>query len=194
MKLVVGLGNPGKEYEGTRHNLGYAVASGLARRHAARGIKKRFQAEVAEVSIGGHPVLLLTPVTYMNRSGQSVRGAVDFYKLDPVDLLVVCDDMNLPLGTLRYRARGSAGGQKGLADVTRHLGTEDFARLRLGIGRPNGELDPAVHVLQRFGQDERSEIERVVELAVASVDDWVVHGVDYCMNRYNAKADQGKGD
>lgn len=194
MKLVVGLGNPGKQYVGTRHNMGFAVVAGLARRHAAGPVKARFQAEVAEVAVSGQPVLLMSPLTFMNRSGQSVRAAMDFYKLDPSQLLVVCDDLDLPLGALRFRSQGSAGGQKGLADVARHLGTQAFARLRLGIGRPPEPMDAADYVLQRFGGAEQAEADRVVEQAVVSVDDWVARGVEYCMNRYNARTDQGKGD
>jgi len=125
MKLVVGLGNPGRKYDGTRHNVGYEVVAELARRHAAGRARLAFQGEMSEVAIGAERTWLLLPHTYMNRSGGSVGAAFDFYKLAVGDVLVICDDLNLPLGKLRIRASGSAGGQKGLQDILKRLGTED---------------------------------------------------------------------
>jgi PTH1 family peptidyl-tRNA hydrolase len=186
MKLVVGLGNPGRKYEATRHNVGFAVLGVLARRHSAAATRFAFHAETADVQIGSERVLLLCPQTYMNRSGKSVVAARDFYKLENQDLLVVCDDFNLPLGRLRARARGSAGGQRGLEDIIRALGSEEFCRLRVGIGQPPSGRDPADYVLSRFREEEREEIELAVQRAADAVEVWVTRGIDECMNRFNA--------
>lgn len=185
MKLIVGLGNPGRRYEGTRHNVGFAVLAGLARRLGLSRPKSRFQGEVLEGELEGEKVLLLGPLTYMNQSGGSVLAARDFHKLPNEDLLVVCDDLSLPLGKLRFRARGSSGGQKGLADVVRRLGTEEFARLRIGIGAPPEGWDPADFVLARFAADELPVIREATAEAVEAVGVWVREGIEFCMNRYN---------
>src|SRR5206468_6420459 len=134
MKLVVGLGNPGPKYAGTRHNIGYAVVDYLS---AAPGVgrwRRRFESQVAEAVEAAEQVLLMKPETFMNLSGRAVRAAADFYKLTPADLLVVCDDIALPLGKLRARARGSDGGQKGLRSIQEHLGTPEYPRMRIGVG------------------------------------------------------------
>jgi PTH1 family peptidyl-tRNA hydrolase len=188
VKLVVGLGNPGKKYEGTRHNVGYQVLAELARRHATGPVVQKFQGELADVQIASQRVFLLSPLTFMNRSGQSVRAAVDFYKMELDDLIVVCDDLNLSLGQLRFRARGSAGGQKGLADVIQKLGSEQFSRLRLGIGTPPAAWDVADFVLSRFSNQERDEIDVAVQIAVKGIEDWVTHDIQHCMNQYNGAA------
>src|SRR5947209_13892993 len=133
-KLVVGLGNPGRKYEGTRHNIGFEVVDRLAEGGSGTTFARKFDGLLAEADIDFRRVLLLKPETFMNLSGRSVVPALRFYKLEPVDLLVVCDDLNLPLGKLRIRKGGSDGGQKGLRDISAHLGTEDYARLRIGIG------------------------------------------------------------
>ncbi len=185
MKLVVGLGNPGRRYEGTRHNVGFAVLAELARRHAAGRPKSKFRAEVVEADLGGQPALLLSPVTYMNQSGISVQRARDFYKLSEEDLLVICDDLNLPLAKLRFRARGSSGGQKGLADIIRRLGTEEFCRLRIGIGPPPEGWDATDYVLARFAGEEIPEIESATARAADAVAVWAREGVQHCMNQFN---------
>lgn len=185
MKLIAGLGNPGRKYEGTRHNIGYAVLGALSRRLGAVRPKERFQADVVEGELGGHRLLLLAPRTYMNLSGTSVLAARDFYKIPDDQLLVVCDDLNLPLGKLRFRARGTSGGQKGLADVIRRLGTEEFARLRIGIGSPPEGWDPADFVLAHFVPDEVPVIRDAVERAAGAVEEWIGSGIEHCMNRYN---------
>ncbi len=187
MKLVVGLGNPGRKYVGTRHNIGFALLEELSRRHATASPRKAYGGEVVEANVGGQRTLLLAPHTYMNRSGQSVRQAVDFYKIETADLLVVCDDMNLPLGRLRMRTKGSDGGQKGLADITRHLGTDEFARLRVGIDRPPEGWDGADFVLGKFTKDEGIEIAIAVPRAADAVALWAAEGPEACMNRFNLK-------
>ncbi len=186
MKLVVGLGNPGRKYAGTRHNVGFDVVAQLARRFNAPAPRTAFQAEVTEAAIQGERVLLAAPQTYMNLSGRSVRQIVEFYKLPLDQLLVVCDDLNLPPGRLRLRASGSAGGQKGLQNIIEHLGTEDFPRLRLGIGRPPPQIDAVDYVLMRFPADERELIAAAVEQAALAVEVWVRVGTSAAMNQVNA--------
>lgn len=193
MKLVVGLGNPGRDYQGTRHNVGFDALACLSSRLGVGKPKSRFQSELAEGELGGQRVILLCPLTYMNLSGTAVRQAVDFYKLDQSDLsglIVVCDDLALEVGRIRIRAKGSAGGQKGLADVIRHLGSDFFARLRIGIGRPPASQSGADYVLRRFHKKELPEIELAVVTAADAIETWVREGVQAAMNRYNAVSDE----
>jgi PTH1 family peptidyl-tRNA hydrolase len=185
-KVVVGLGNPGSRYDGTRHNVGFAVVDALAAGPRVGRFQSKFQAQVAEWEEEGHKVLLVKPETFMNLSGRCVRQVVDFYQVEPADLLVVCDDINLPLGKLRVRARGTHGGHNGLRDIQNHLGTTEYARLRLGVGAPPGE-DAVDHVLGRFRPAERPVIEDTVALAAQAVAFWVLHDVEACMNRYNGE-------
>jgi PTH1 family peptidyl-tRNA hydrolase len=184
MKVVVGLGNPGREYRGTRHNVGFAVVDLLAQSPRAGRPAERFQAEVVEVMEDGGKVLLVKPLTFMNLSGRCVRQVTDFYKVPVEDVLVVCDDFNLPLGKLRFRARGSHGGQNGLRSIQEHLGTQDYARLRIGVGAPpeGGAVD---HVLGRFRASERPVIEDALQSAAQGVALWAERGVEACMNQYN---------
>ena len=185
MKLVVGLGNPGRRYEGTRHNVGFIVVGELAKAHGKGTVKTRFQGETVDAEIGGEKALLLTPSTFMNLSGASVLAARDFYKIPLEDILVICDDLNLPLAKLRTRATGSAGGQKGLEDIIRRLGTDEFARLRIGIGTPPSGWNWPDFVLSKFNKDELPEMELAVARASEAVGVWAREGVQACMNRYN---------
>lgn len=185
MKLIVGLGNPGRKYEGTRHNIGFAVVDELARRCGSATFKKSFQGELADARLGDERLLLLKPHTFMNLSGSSAVEARDFYKLTNDQLLTVCDDLNLPVGKLRIRASGSAGGQKGLADIIRKAGGENVPRLRIGIGQPPDRMDAADFVLAKFGKAEKSEMDLAVALASDSVEMWAREGIAACMNRYN---------
>lgn len=185
MKLVVGLGNPGRKYRQTRHNVGFVVAEKLAPAIGACGAKVKFEGELAEGGYQGEKVLLLCPHTYMNASGRSVRKAVDFYKIAVEDVLVVCDDLNLESGRIRLRPGGSAGGQKGVADIIRHLETESFPRLRIGIGRPPSGWDAADYVLGKLSGDEASEIDLATTVAGDAALCWVAQGVEDAMNRYN---------
>jgi PTH1 family peptidyl-tRNA hydrolase len=186
MKLIVGLGNVGRKYEKTRHNVGFDVVDVLAGRWAAEPAREKFDGRVAEAAFAGERAVLLWPQTLMNRSGQSVQAAVAFYKLELPDLLVVGDDFNLSLGMLRFRKQGSAGGQKGLDDVIRRLGTDEFSRLRLGIGPVPDRWDPADFVLGRFESSERPLVEDAVARAADGVECWVADGIDVAMNRFNA--------
>jgi peptidyl-tRNA hydrolase, PTH1 family len=185
MKLVVGLGNPGRRYEGTRHNIGYAVVAQLARKFGTSGVKTKFQGEVVEADLEGHKGLLVAPSTYMNLSGASVLAARDFYRIPNDDLLVICDDLNLPLGKLRVRAGGSSGGQKGLEDIIRRLGTEEISRLRIGIGSPPAGWEWADFVLAKFTKQELEVMEQAVSQAAEAVVLWANQGTEACMNQYN---------
>ena len=187
MKLIVGLGNPGDRYRGTRHNVGWEVLAELARRHAP-GAKPEanFEAETLRCEIGGGPALLVSPLTYMNLSGRSVAAALRFHKLTPADALVVCDDPNLPPGRLRLRGKGSHGGQNGLRDVIEKLGTDEYPRLRVGVGRPPGKMDAAAYVLARFADDERPEIDLAVQDAADACERWAADGLQAAMNLANA--------
>jgi peptidyl-tRNA hydrolase, PTH1 family len=185
MKLVVGLGNPGRKYEGTRHNVGFRVIAELARKFAEGKPKLDFQGEVVEARLEAERALLLCPHTLMNLSGGSVLAARDFYKIAHEDLLVVSDDLNLPLGKLRFRASGSSGGQKGLEDVIRRLGTDLVPRLRIGIGAPPDGRQGADWVLGRFTKVELPEIDEAIWRAADAVVVWAREGLAATMNRYN---------
>ncbi len=185
MKLVVGLGNPGKRYRGTRHNVGFDVLAELARSFGTGGVKSKFHAEVLEADIGGQKALLISPLTYMNNSGTSVWEAKNFYKIAEEDLLVVCDDLNLPLAKLRFRTKGSSGGQKGLEDIASRIGTDEFPRLRIGIGSPPDGWDWADYVLSKFTKEEIPDIEEAVRSAADAVVVWAKQGVGVCMDQYN---------
>ena len=191
MKVVVGLGNPGGRYVGTRHNVGFAVLDLLAQGPGAGRFQGRFQAQVAELVEGPHKVLLVKPETFMNLSGRSVRQVVDFYQVPLEDVLVVCDDINLPLGKLRVRARGTHGGHNGLRNIQEHLGTTEYARLRIGVDAPRDEA--VDHVLGRFRPGERPVIEDAVAKAAQAVLVWAHQGIDACMNRFNSPEGEGGG-
>ena len=185
MKLIVGLGNPGREYEHTRHNVGFQVAEELARRYRVT-LKNhaKWKARAAKIPEIGDGVLLAEPTTFMNLSGWSVREIAAFHKLAPSDLLVVVDDADLPLGRLRMRTGGSAGGHNGLKSIIQELGTIEFPRLRVGVGRQPGELKN--HVLGRFSDDERAHIDAAVKRAADAAELFAMENILAAMNRYNA--------
>ena len=185
MKLIVGLGNPGAQYKSTRHNVGFEVAARLAKQFASDSPRARFQGEAAEATIAGHKALLLTPLTYMNLSGASVLAARDFYKIELPDILIVCDDFNLPLAKLRLRAKGTAGGQNGLANILERLGTDEVPRLRIGIGPVPAGRDAAAFVLGRFTKDEQPVIAEALDKAAQAAAAWVESGIAEAMNKYN---------
>lgn len=185
MKLLVGLGNPGSAYDATRHNVGFEVLELLARRAGSPGRRARFQGEVAQATVRGSPVLLVWPLTWMNLSGSCVLAARDFYKINACDVLVICDDFNLRSGTIRIRSGGTAGGQNGLSDVLRRLGTNDVPRLRIGIGPVPAGWKPADFVLGRFSREDREELAPVLERAADAAEAWVSVGIQAAMNRYN---------
>ncbi len=190
MKMVVGLGNPGQKYKGTRHNVGFEVIGELAARYGLGRRKSKFNGEIVETTIHNQKTVLICPLTFMNLSGQCIRAAVDFYKLELNELLVICDDFNLALGRIRLRPGGSAGGQNGLNDTINRLGSQKFGRLRLGIGQPPPQWDVSNYVLGKFGEEDRAEIDRAVKRCADAAEVWVAEGMQTAMNRFNA--DPGK--
>ena len=176
MKMVVGLGNPGQEYAGTRHNVGYEVIAELARRYDVGRPKSKFNGEFAETIINEEKIVLVCPLTFMNLSGQCVRAAVDFYKLELDDLLIVCDDFNLDLGRIRIRPNGSAGGQNGLDDIINRLGSRNIARLRLGIGKPPPQWEVSNYVLGKFDQQDREVVDKGVARSADATELWFKSG------------------
>jgi PTH1 family peptidyl-tRNA hydrolase len=183
MKVVVGLGNPGAKYHGTRHNVGFAVIDLLALAPSAGRFSSKFNGDVAELSEAGEKVLLVKPQTFMNLSGRCVRQVVDFYKVAAEDLLVVCDDFNLSLGRLRMRTKGTHGGHNGLRDIQSHLGTTEYPRLRIGVGSPQD--DTVDYVLGKFRPSERAQIEDALGRAVQAVALWIHQGAEPAMNQFN---------
>jgi len=183
VKLIVGLGNPGGKFRGTRHNIGFAVIDELARRGGVAFDAAPVEALVAKVR-GADPVLLAKPMTFMNASGEAVGGLARYFKIEPADVLVIVDEAQLPLGKLRARARGSAGGHNGLKSLIAHLG-EQFARLRIGVGRGGQQRDLADHVLARFEVEEAAEVERMTTRAADASQMFVTSGIEAVMNAYN---------
>lgn len=186
MKLIAGLGNPGSQYENTRHNIGFMVVDAIAQRYGSSVRRKKFNALVEEIHVENRKLLLVKPQQYMNRSGHAIATAAGFYKLNPADVLIVTDDMALEVGRLRLRAKGSAGGHNGLKDIIARLGTNVFPRLRVGIG-DSGPVDAADYVLSRFCDEERSLIDTAVHSAVDAILCWITEGIESAMTKYNVK-------
>ncbi len=187
MKLIVGLGNPGRLYANSRHNAGFLVVKALAR--ASKGSFKKERDGLSfscRVSLGGEQLVLALPLTYMNLSGVAVSALVKKYKIDIEGLLVVCDDLDLALGRIKIRPRGSSGGHRGIASVIESLGANEFCRLRVGIGRPSsGRVDTAGYVLSEFLKKEKEAIEEAVRRSVCCCEAWAARGVAYSMNVFN---------
>lgn len=183
--LLIGLGNPGREYQANRHNFGFMLIDRLAVRLNARGLKVQSNAIVTNTTYEDRRLILAKPQTYMNLSGQSIQGLANFYKLPLENLLVAHDDLDLPFGTIRLRPGGGPGGQKGVASTIERLGTKDFARLRLGIGRPPGRMDPPAYVLQNFSREETKILSEILDRAADATLEFVINGLDKAMNKYN---------
>lgn len=183
--LLVGLGNPGREYRDSRHNFGFMVIDRLIVRLGARGMKLQSNAIVTTAAYEGRKLILAKPQTYMNLSGRSIQGLIRFYKLPVENVLVGFDDLDLPFGTIRLRPGGGAGGQKGFASTIEQLGTKSIARLRLGIGRPPGRMDPSAYVLQNFSRQEMEVLSEILDRAASAMLEFVQNGLDAAMNRYN---------
>lgn len=190
MKLIAGLGNPGPKYAGTRHNVGFEVADELAHRHGASFSPGPAEALVAKVH-GVTPALIVKPLSYMNLSGRPVGELIRYYRIPIADVLVVLDDVNLPLGRLRARAQGSDGGHNGLRSILTELGTTAVPRLRLGVGRGDPARELADHVLARFDPDERAEVEAMIRTAADAAELFCAEGIVAVMNRYNRRDDVG---
>jgi PTH1 family peptidyl-tRNA hydrolase len=187
MKLVVGLGNPGSEYRDTRHNVGFMVADALVNRwRVADQWREKFDALVIKTMVGEESVILAKPVTFMNLSGQAVSGLAGFYKIEPADVFIVTDDVALPLGRLRARREGGAGGHNGLKSIIQSLATQAFPRMRVGVGRGDGRRDLADHVLGRFEADERDTVSAAVLRAADATEVFLSDGIERVMNAFNA--------
>lgn len=191
MRLVSGLGNPGAEYEGTRHNVGFAVVDRLAGEAGISVKRLECRALTGRGRFGEEPVVLAKPVTYMNASGEAIAGLLTKLKLEPDALLVVSDEIDLPLGTLRIKPRGSSAGQKGLKSIEACLGTREFARLRIGIRgeRYSRERELGDYVLDRFSRSEKAVIDAALDRAAEAVRAWVAEGIEAAMNRFNAHSE-----
>lgn len=185
LALIVGLGNPGPEYARNRHNVGFQTLDILGARYGLRFDQRQHHARLTRGQIAGCPVLLAKPLTYMNVSGQAVSALLTRRKVDTPRLLVVLDDLDLPLGVLRLRPGGGHGGHKGLRSIIQSLDTSDFARLRMGIGRPPGRMDPADYVLRNFARAEEPEAAVMRERAADAIEAWLLAGLDEAMNRFN---------
>jgi PTH1 family peptidyl-tRNA hydrolase len=188
LKLIVGLGNPGSRYRGTRHNVGWEVLEHLARRHGICIEEDTGWAEVGRGEIGPHRVVLARPMTYVNASGMAVQDLKRRYRVKAEDILLIVDDLDLPLGRLRVRPKGSAGGHNGLRSVIEALGTDGFPRMRVGIGRPPEGGEAADHVLTRFTADERELLRDAIDRAAQAVEVAITDGLEVAMNRYNTKS------
>lgn len=192
MKLIVGLGNIGKEYEGTRHNIGFMVADELAKRWGITTWKNERSSMCAEHRIP-EKVFLIKPTTYMNLSGEAVGAFANFYNIDPEDIAVIQDDLDLPCGKLRIRRKGSAGGHNGIKSIQQHLGTGDFPRFKIGIGHPERNASAVIgHVLHRFGKEEQPLIEEAVKQMADAVELWLKGDMDAVMQEYNTKKEKKK--
>ena len=187
MKLIVGLGNPGTNYDKTRHNIGWDLINALCAAHSIKMDKREHKAVTGKGSIAGHPILLVKPQTFMNLSGEAVGALMRYYDISPGDLLVLSDDIHLPVGKLRIRAKGSSGGQNGLKSVAAHLGTQEWARLRLGVGEPPPGLQ-VDWVLSRFSTSDRKTVDDMVISAMGAVEVWIKEGTEASMARFNAPA------
>jgi PTH1 family peptidyl-tRNA hydrolase len=193
--LIVGLGNPGDEYSRHRHNIGFRVVEALARAHGlAFSREKGAKAHVARGRIAGRPVILAKPQTFMNLSGQAVGRLSRAHGIPPECILVVYDDLDLPLGRLRLRPEGGSGGHKGMRSIIDTLGTQAFPRLRVGIDRPPGQMDPADYVLHPFGNDQKPFVAGAVERAVAAVELWLAEGIVAAMDKFNRPAPEPDAD
>ncbi|MGG7179040.1 aminoacyl-tRNA hydrolase [Clostridium paraputrificum] len=183
MFLIVGLGNPGKDYENTRHNIGFDGIDVIANKYNIEVNRIKFKGVCGEGFIKGEKVILLKPTTYMNLSGESLRAAMDFYKLTEEDILVIYDDISLEVGRLRIREKGSAGGHNGIKSIISHLGTDKFSRIKIGVGQPKGDL--VNHVLGKFSKDEREVLDEALDVVVSASEIIMVGDAKEAMNKFN---------
>lgn len=192
MKAIVGLGNPGLRYRGTRHNMGFLVLDRLAKANHISVSAERFKSSYGAGRIDSRRVLLLKPMTFMNRSGEAVREAIDFFKIAAEDLIVIHDDLDLPLGRLRFKRRGGAGGHQGIRSIIEEVGKSTFVRLKVGIGRPPEGMDPADYVLSPFDEAEKELVERIVSRAAESIHVMLLEGIEAAMSRYQKRMEKGE--
>ena len=187
MKIIAGLGNPGKEYEHTRHNMGFDVIDILADRWKVASWKKDMKADIATVIVGGEKVLLVKPLTYMNLSGEAVGAIAKYYKVDLDDIFIICDDLDLPPGKTRIRKKGSAGGHNGIKNIIAHAGTQNFMRIKVGVGAKPEGWDLADHVLGRFKEEDRKQVECAIQDAITAAGMILRGDIDQAMNDFNGK-------
>ena len=185
MILIVGLGNPGKEYHQTRHNIGFVIVDRFLKDLDIQVSSYKFNSEIFESDFPNRKLLIVKPLTYMNNSGASVKHFFMQYSLEIERMLVIHDDLDINFGKIRLRTSGGTGGHNGLESLVSHLGNYDFDRLRFGIGRPHGRKDPADFVLSRFKKLEIACLDLIIEKAVAAIKDYIEYGIDYAMNKYN---------
>ena len=183
MFLIVGLGNPGREYENTRHNIGFAAIDIIAEKYNIDVNRTKFKGEYGEGFINGNKVILLKPYTFMNLSGESVREAIDFYKLTEEEVLIIYDDISLEVGRLRIREKGSAGGHNGIKSIINHMGTDVFTRIKIGVGAPKGDL--VNHVLGKFSQEEVMILKQTLDVVAKATEDIIANGAKDAMNKFN---------
>ncbi len=194
MKLIVGLGNPGRQYDNTRHNVGFRVIDLLAQQAGLQHFKSGFNAEYAKGTLTGEEAVLVKPITYMNRSGDAVSPLMQWFKIVPEDILVLCDDVHLPLGQLRLRASGSDGGHNGLKSIIRQIGSNRFNRIRMGINEPPPVMDQADYVLGHFTKGEQPEVEEMIRQAADAVESILTRGFSAAMNQFNVRKNNITGD
>ena len=190
MYVIAGLGNPGREYEGTRHNVGFMTLDALADKYNIDVREKAFKGLIGKGVIEGNKVILVKPQTYMNSSGESIRAAADYYKVDPEDILIVYDDISLAPGQLRIRAKGSAGGHNGIKSIIAHLGTQEFPRVKVGVGEKPSRMDLADYVLGHFSKEEQATMADAVKEAADAVCEIVNVGIAQAMNDHNRKKEE----
>lgn len=192
MKVIVGLGNPGQEYSQTRHNVGFMAIEAFAAHLGAMNWKRKFEAELAETKIGGEQVLLVKPQTYMNLSGNAVGAILHWYKLEPEAVTAIYDDMDIPVGTARLKKRGSSGGHRGIESMLLNLGKEEFARVRIGVGRPLPGWQVIDHVLAKFSPADQQKIDQIIKNLIPALECIAKQGIDIAMNRYSFKPKKEK--
>jgi PTH1 family peptidyl-tRNA hydrolase len=183
--LIIGLGNPGREYTNTRHNFGFMLIDRIAVRLNARGMKVQSKAIVLDARHDERKIILAKPQTFMNLSGQSVQGLIHFYKIPLANVMILSDDLDIPFGTIRIRASGGPGGQRGLGSIIEKLGTKEIPRMRLGIGRPPGRMEAADYVLQNFSKDESQTLSEVLDHGADAALEFVTNGLNASMNKFN---------
>ncbi len=190
--MIVGLGNPGPRHAANRHNIGFMAVDRLASSYDIKFGRSRYKALQADGHIAGRPVILVKPQTYMNRSGDAVGPLAAYYRIAPENILVIYDELDLPLGTLRLREQGGTGGHNGMKSLVNHLG-QGFPRLRLGIGRPVGRMDPAAYVLQDFSDDEKAVVREILQEAQQAVETFLREGIEMAMTRHNGSVLENDG-
>lgn len=188
MYIIAGLGNPGKEYEGSRHNVGFMTLDVLADKYQIDIREKAHKALIGKGMIEGNKVILVKPQTYMNLSGESIRSVMDYYKTEPSEFIVIYDDISLEPGQIRIRKKGSAGGHNGIKNIIAHLGTQEFPRIRIGVGEKPPRMDLADYVLSRFPKEEKEEMEQAFCDGAAAAVSMMNEGIDTAMNRFNGSA------